>query len=289
MIEDYQVFHNLQRHKTQLLLAADLAGGTGLASWHNSHDRVVVESPDHHTLSLYVNDGYESYLKTKHGWRNGGAPDRMCLMPQGYASTWDIRGPLSFVHFYFTDAHLRDVAEKVWDKSPTQLSVDERIFADDAQIATLYRQFLLSGQWHDNSDQLMLGTAATLLLNQLVQKYCRFQWQPVTVRGGLAPYQLARAKAWIEAHIDQPILLAELAALVDLSEYHFARMFKQSQGLAPHQYVMQQRLQLAQQLLQHTRLPLTDIAGRCGFSSSSHFSNRFRQTFGMAPSAFRQS
>ncbi len=284
----YQVFQNLQQHKTQLIDTTHLDNGVGLASWTNHDDLVVVDEANHHTLSLYVADGYESYLKTPHGWRNGGAPDRMCLMPRGYASTWHIREALSFVHFYFTDAHLRDIAEKTWDKSPAALSVDEHIFADDPQIAALYRHFLLASHWHDQADRMTLSSAASLLLNHIVRYYTRLQWQPLHSRGGLSPYQLSRVKAYIDAHLDQPLQLAELAEQTHLSEYHFARMFKQSQGMAPHQYVMQQRLLRAEQLLRHSSLPLTDIAQQCGFSSSSHFTNRFRQMKGIVPSSLRK-
>lgn len=298
MAEQYQVYNNLQQHKTRLLnegrlVAGSASGsetvdGVGLAAWNNRNDRVIVDGADHHTLSLYVENGYESYLKTPHGWKNGGAPDRLCLMPKGYASTWDIRGELTFVHLYFTDRHLSQIAEQVWDKSPAGLTVDEHIFADDPQVAILYRQFLLASNWHDNADRLMLSSATAMLLTHLVKEYTHFQWTPLTVKGGLAPFQLARVKAFVDANIDQPLLLADLAALVQLSEFHFARMFKQSVGLAPHQYVMQQRLLKAEQLLKHTDTPLTDIAQRCGFSSSSHFSNRFRQLRGTTPSQYRR-
>jgi len=57
--------------------------------------------------------------------------------------------------------------------------------------------------------------------------------------------------------------------------------------MAPHQYVMQRRMARAQELVRHTALPLTDIALACGFSSASHFSNRFKSALGMTPSQLR--
>ena len=105
--------------------------------------------------------------------------------------------------------------------------------------------------------------------------------------GGLAPSVLRNVLAWIDANLSQPLTLAELAAQAALSESHFARMCRQSTGLAPHQYVMQRRMEHAQQLVRHTALPLTDIALACGFNSASHFSNRFRSMTGITPSQLR--
>lgn len=288
MIESYRLFDNLRQHRARLLDHTQLEAGIGLASWSNRHDRIHQTDANHHTLSLYIADGYESYRKTAGGWRNGGGPDRLCLMPQAFESVWDIRGPLSFVHLYFTDEHLRRLAEQTWDRSPAELRLDARIFAEDPQITLLFRQFLLTCNWQDSSDRLALGSAVTLLLNHLLKHYSTLRWPEVQVRGGLAPYQLNRLREYIDAHLDQPLRLADLAAEAGLSEYHFARMFKQSQGQAPHQYLLQQRLQRAERLLRESSESITEIALRCGFSSTSHFSNRFRQARGIAPSALRR-
>jgi len=184
--------------------------------------------------------------------------------------------------------YLRHLGEQVWDRSPAQLTLHEKIFADDDRITQLYRHFLLSADWQQPANQLMLSSASTLLMTHLLQRYSDVQWQAPQVRGGLAPAVLRRIVAYIDAQLDQPLTLAQLAAEAALSEYHFARMFRSSVGEAPHQYVMRRRMETAQQLLKFSTLPVTEIALRCGFHSSSHFSNRFRQQHGVAPSVWRQ-
>jgi Transcriptional regulator containing an amidase domain and an AraC-type DNA-binding HTH domain len=288
MTHSYATFERLRSQNAVLRETVALNSGIQLASWYNKCDTVTVES-DHHTLSLYVADGYESYQKTARGWQNGGGPDRFCLMPQQCESTWDIRGDLSFVHLYCTDAHLKRVGEQIWDKSPASVTLEERSFADDAKITALYRQFLLSCDWQQPANQLMLSSASTLLLTHLLQTYSSVQWKLPAVTGGLAPSVLRNVLAYVDANLSQPLTLADLAAEAALSEYHFARMFRQSTGLAPHQYVMQRRMDSARQLVQHSALPLTEIALACGFSSASHFSNRFKRVVGMTPSQLRTS
>ena len=264
----------------------ELNSGIQLAAWYNNLDTVTVRS-DHHTLSLYVADGYESYQKTPQGWKNGGGPDRFCLMPKGAESTWDIRGDLSFVHLYCTDAHLRRVGEQVWDRSPASFSLQEQTFSRDDKITAVYRQFLLDYDWQQQANQLTLSSASTLLLTHLIQHYSNVQWRLPTVTGGLAPHVLRTLLAWIEENLDQPLTLADLAQETALSEYHFARMFRQSMKMAPHQYVMQRRMLRAQELICHSARSLTDIALACGFSSASHFSNRVKSATGLTPSQLR--
>ncbi len=146
---------------------------------------------------------------------------------------------------------------------------------------------MLNCDWQQQANQLLLSTASTLLLTHLIQHYTNVQWRLPKVTGGLAPFVLRNILAYIEAHLAMPLTLADLAAEASLSEYHFARMFRQSMKMAPHQYVMQRRMVQAQQMVRHTTLPLTEIALACGFSSASHFSNRFRQVTGQSPSQLR--
>lgn len=288
MTRSYDAFEKLSQHNAVLHESVELSSGVQLAAWSNKRD-TITQYCDHHTLSLYVADGYESYQKTASGWKNGGGPDRFCLLPKESESTWDIRDDLSFVHLYCTDAHLREVGEKVWDKSPYRFTLDERTFGNDPRITAVYRQFLLGNDWHQPANHLTLSAASSLLMTHLIQHYSNVQWRLPTVTGGLAPVTLRNVLAYIDAHLAEPLTLADLAHEAALSEFHFARMFRQSMKMAPHQYVMQRRMAVAKQLVCHSQRPLTEIALACGFSSPSHFSNRFKQVTGKTPSQLRAS
>jgi len=71
--------------------------------------------------------------------------------------------------------------------------------------------------------------------------------------------------------------------------FHFARAFKQSEGVTPHSYVLERRIERAQKLLAGTDIPLSRIALATGFSDQSHLARHFRARVGIAPSAFRWS
>jgi len=116
--------------------------------------------------------------------------------------------------------------------------------------------------------------------------------QPMPVpqaRGGLPPGATRRVREYVEAHLSESIELATLAAAAGLSLYHFARAFKQSAGVTPHHYLVQRRIERAQQLLTGTDLSLAEIALTTGFSDQSHFARHFRQMLGVTPGQFRWS
>jgi AraC-like DNA-binding protein len=109
------------------------------------------------------------------------------------------------------------------------------------------------------------------------------------VRGGLPPSAMRRVREYVETHLSENIDLAVLAAIAGLSLYHFARAFKQSAGVTPHHYLMQRRVERAQEMLARTRLSLSEIAFATGFSDQSHFARHFRQMLGVTPGQFRWS
>jgi AraC-like DNA-binding protein len=108
-------------------------------------------------------------------------------------------------------------------------------------------------------------------------------------RGGLSPRVLRRVHDYVEAHLEESLSLDKLAATSGLSLYHFTRAFKQSQGVTPHNYLLQRRIERAQELLIKTDAPMSQIAFATGFADQSHFARRFRQHIGVSPSAFRWS
>jgi transcriptional regulator of acetoin/glycerol metabolism len=107
-------------------------------------------------------------------------------------------------------------------------------------------------------------------------------------RGGLSARALRRVAEFVELHLADNISLRALAAEARLSVYHFARAFRQSMGVSPHRYVLEQRVKRAQQLLVQTDLPLASIASAVGFSDQGHFSGQFRGLAGTTPSNYRK-
>jgi transcriptional regulator GlxA family with amidase domain len=108
-------------------------------------------------------------------------------------------------------------------------------------------------------------------------------------RGGLPPRAARRVREYIEAHLEENISIQILAQTAGLSMFHFARAFKQSEGVTPHDFVVQRRIRRVQQLLADTTLSLSEIAIASGFSDQSHCTRRFREHIGVTPSYYRWS
>jgi AraC-like DNA-binding protein len=111
--------------------------------------------------------------------------------------------------------------------------------------------------------------------------------EPMQSRGGLSPARASRICEYINTRLGQSISLEEMAEVAELSVHHFARAFKQTVGMPPHSYVLQRRIEYAQEMLRNTRLPLSEIALSVGFSDQSHLARHFRKITGVSPGSVR--
>jgi AraC-like DNA-binding protein len=140
------------------------------------------------------------------------------------------------------------------------------------------------GTWH-NSERAGLHARPRLdVIDSLPQLVL-----PPQARGGLPPRAMRRVREYIESHLEENIALEPLADIAGFSMFHFARAFKQSEGVTPHGYLVERRVERAQKLLIGTNLPLSEIALASGFSDQSHLARHFRQRVGVSPSMFRWS
>jgi AraC family transcriptional regulator len=108
-------------------------------------------------------------------------------------------------------------------------------------------------------------------------------WQP----RGLAPHKLQQVLCFIEERITQPIGIRDLASEVRMSQFHFARMFKEAMGDPPHEYITRVRMERAKQLLTASDLPLREVATSVGYQTQAHFTGVFHKRVGVTPRTFR--
>lgn len=106
--------------------------------------------------------------------------------------------------------------------------------------------------------------------------------------GGLTQAQMNRLTARVHASADRRMTVAEMADVVGLSESWFSHAFKKTTGKTPLQWLLGQRIELAQILLAETGMTVAAIAAQLGFSDQAHLTRVFRQVSGETPAAWRR-
>jgi AraC family transcriptional regulator len=104
----------------------------------------------------------------------------------------------------------------------------------------------------------------------------------------LPKWRMTRVLEFIDAHLGEPIGLADMAQSAGLTRMHFAAQFRQASGLRPHEYLLRRRIEHAQSLLADSRHNVLDIALASGFRSQAHFTTVFKRFVGATPYSWRK-
>ena len=135
---------------------------------------------------------------------------------------------------------------------------------------------------------LFVDSLKTTLALHLLRKYCTAPPQPRNYAGGLSKAKLQQVTEYIAEHLDREVKLIELAAIAQISPYHFLRLFKNTLGITPHQYILQRRIEKAKYLLLHSELSIAEVAATAGFYDQSHLTRYFKRIVGVTPKQLLQ-
>jgi AraC family transcriptional regulator len=134
---------------------------------------------------------------------------------------------------------------------------------------------------------LLAESFANVLAVQLIRHITGHRRLKATADGVLPRPKLRLVIEYIMENLEGTPTLDQMAAVVRLSPYHFARQFKVATGLAPHQYVIARRIERAQELLRtDSEAGLAEVALRSGFANQSHFCLHFKRIVGVTPRQF---
>jgi AraC family transcriptional regulator len=196
--------------------------------------------------------------------------------------------PAQTLHLHLSHDLVARAAEQLAGYDPTRVALVARAGFQDALLTQIGLAL-----WHELEQRAPTGklyaqTAAQLLAVHLLRHYTA---TAVTIKEpvqALTQQQLRRVSDFVQAHLCQDVSLDALAQQAGFSPYYFARLFRRTMGESPHQFVLRQRIECAQRLLNQREVSLAQVALASGFANQSHFTQAFKRHVGLTPRAYRQ-
>jgi AraC family transcriptional regulator len=130
---------------------------------------------------------------------------------------------------------------------------------------------------------------STALAAHLLREYGATVLRPKSQYGGLTRAKLVRAVEYIQDQLDADLTVSGIAQAVGMSPFYFTRLFKDSTGQSPHQYVVEARVRRAKELLTTGKFTISEAAHHVGFVDQSHLTRHFKRVFGLPPKRLLES
>jgi len=198
---------------------------------------------------------------------------------------WGAAG-LDYVHFHVRRSVIEDTARELGygPVGAFRLAVRNH----DVVLAQMAKIVLPSLAAQSGPLPLALDHFELVLGAHLLQRYGGSRSYLAVSNRGLAVWQQRRVTELMRSKLDGSLRLAELANACDLSVSHFARSFKASFGVTCHRWLMERRVERAQELLAVIDLPLADVAVQSGFGDQAAFTRAFHRIVGVTPGRWRR-
>ncbi|MBW4580513.1 MAG: AraC family transcriptional regulator [Tildeniella nuda ZEHNDER 1965/U140] len=183
---------------------------------------------------------------------------------------------------------------KFVERAARDISAGERIEIipqpnfEDELVANVAKHLLSEVESGGATGTLYAESLMTALAARLVKQYSNSRVLPCNYKGGLSRVRLHLILEFISEHLAEDLSLEQLAALCCLSQYHFCRLFKQSTGASPHQYLIRQRVERAKQLLLQSQLSIAEVAQTVGFNEQSQLTRHLKRATGLTPMQLRK-
>ena len=197
-------------------------------------------------------------------------------------------GPLNSVNYFLERKTLDMIADDAGASRIPELKFTPGVGVMDRVVQQLTRLILPAFDHPDHVSELFADHISLALGSHIARTYGGMRSVVAPRQGGLAAWQERRAKELMSANLRGNVSSTDLATESLLSAGHFARAFRHSTGLSPHQWLIQCRIEMADALLREGKLSLAEIARACGFADQSHFTKAYARRRGISPGAWRR-
>jgi AraC family transcriptional regulator len=272
------------------VLSSQATSWNGIQLAHHQH-LAEFETPEHcfpqHFITIHLNHAPIEKERILSGeFRCGRFKEGdICLTPATAPVSVRLHDACEVMHLYIEPALMTQLTADVVNVDSLELIPQFKL--NDPLIyqigIALKTKLETEGVW----DRLYTESMAMAISVQLIQHYSVQHLKVRNYVDGLPQAQLQQAIEYIHEHTAQNLSITEIAQWVGLSPFYFSRLFKQSTGLTPHQYLIKCRIEQAKQLLKTTNLSIATVATQVGFVDQSHLTRHFKRHLGVSPSQFR--
>ncbi|GGC85899.1 AraC family transcriptional regulator [Undibacterium terreum] len=255
---------------------------TGNASWSksiaNAHETHAIVAPCTRTSVILSNgpntgDQQKTKLTDRH----------VSIIPAGCAHSLEWDGEAELTSIMLKPAFL-DALAQVNEIGSYHLT--EQLKSVDPFLWHMARGIERQLRLRRHAEKSYIESVAVVIGQHLLSTYSDAPVNSASL-GGLPRYKVRRAIDFVRDHYRDDIGFRDIAGQLDMSPFHFARMFRHSTGDSPHQFITRCRIDAAKKMLIEDDMAIVDVAFAVGYKSQSYFTTRFALLVGMTPAAFR--
>lgn len=198
-----------------------------------------------------------------------------------------VNDPMVAIHYYIPQGAFNALADTSDAPRVTNLIFQHGKGWDDPVVRHLSLALLPAFQNQNQANGLFVDYVTLAVATHVARTYGDIKFY-LPKRGGLAPWQVKRAKDMIDAHLDGNLTQDDLARECGLSRSHFARAFRVTLGEPPHRWLLRRRIDHAKAMMLSSSASLAEIAISCGFADQGHFTRVFNGFVGTPPGSWRR-
>lgn len=264
--------------------------GLSLKGYRYAESDVEIPQMRDYMIVVYENAKARMSRRSGGAWQHETVGSGMIsLLTRAEQSQWAWTQPIDVSHIYLSHDAIRDVAGEVYDRDIEDIEIFDRVRAADSVLPSISQ--VLKAELNNGAigGALMVDTLRIHCCVHLLREYAQTKFIKPRASGLFKPSERRVIDEYIFTNISHGFSIAEMAAELGLSAFHFSRKFKADYGMPPHKFIMQERVRMAEELLTGTTNPLKEIAAKTGFSDQSHMTRTFSLCKGITPARFRRS
>lgn len=282
--EKYPPYLNVSHFKTQS------SEGLEVALLQSDYDQVFLPAFSSHIIVIHLDHIFGFRSEIERSTDNTEVREgEISIIPSGVSSTWEWEkklGNSGCLHLALDIALLRQITDENEYIDASQIEILPHFLAQDLQIKHIGLALKAELEASAQPDSLFIESLTTALAMRFLKRFSSLKQKVPELEYGLSKKKLSTVIDYISNNLDEDLKLANIAASIGIGTSHFTRLFKQSMGITPYQYIIQCRVYRARLLLLQKNLTISEVADQVNFYDQSHLTYHFKKILGVTPKNF---